>query len=174
MTPISQYDGIGGYTVGVGGGAGINTTLRPVQPRGGVVLGGGTSSQNTVIQTTVRPGNPIESYTVNNVAQRNRNRVFVPALTGMAAGAYIECLLGTTYDIVDGGATALAINIVQAITPEGEVIDLYWLKRLRAEQPWLKMYSPGIWRLSNVSAAAVPANVAVAFFHVAPPGQLTV
>lgn len=171
--PISDYDGIGGYTVGLGGGSGLPSGIRPVQPRGGVVLGGGTSQQNTVIQTTVRPGNPIESYTVNNVAQRNRNRVFEPNINGIAAAGYVEALLGTVYDIVDGGGTALAIDKVDVLTPEGEIIDLFWLKRLRAEEPWIKMYSPGIWRFSNVSGGALT-GIAVAFFHVAPPGQLTV
>lgn len=63
--------------------------------------------------------------------------------------------MGVVIDIVDHGGTAVAVDKVLAITPDGQAIDLNALVRLKTQFPFLRAIPAGQWTFINVSGGAL-------------------
>lgn len=74
---------------------------------------------------------------------------------GVAAGASYEINLGTVHDIVDINQTALAAGQFTLVTPDGDLVDLFGLTRIKADQPQHYELPAGKYVFTNITAGAL-------------------
>lgn len=63
--------------------------------------------------------------------------------------------MGVVIDIIDSGGTAIAVDKVLAITPDGQAVDFNALVRTKAQFPFLRAIPAGTWTFINVSGGAL-------------------
>lgn len=137
-----------------------------------VVAPGGGSA--TVQPGLILPGNPAQSVTVNPSTQVNTNRLAEFDLTTLlpAAGSFFEAQLGAVYDMLDVSTAALTIDLIDVLTPDGQVQDILFLTRVKTVERFITQIPAGIWRFMNVSGAAIAAAKKIGISHMAPRNQL--
>lgn len=133
-----------------------------------VVAPGGGSA--TIQQGPILPGNPAQSVTLSPSTQVNTNRLAEFDLTTLlpAAGSFFEAQLGAVIDMIDGSAVALTFNLIDVLTPDGQVQDIVWLTRPKTVERFIEQIPAGLWRFMNVSGAAIVAGKVVGLKHLAP------
>lgn len=118
-----------------------------------------TPSQGGLV-SEVRPGNPAGGYRYRpETRPTDVNYTELSAAINVAANTHTPFELGDVFDIIDGSATALAFNVILAMTPNGRLVDLALLTRTKLGGNYLgamqMMIPAGTWQFINISGGAV-------------------
>lgn len=121
-----------------------------------------TPSQGGLV-SEVRPGNPVGGYRYRpETRPTDVNYTEVSSAINVAANVHTPFELGDVFDIIDGSATALAFNVILAMTPNGRLVDLALLTRTKLGGNFLgsmqTMIPAGTWQFINISGGAVTAK----------------